>query len=242
MDLSMALKAKARIAALEDFVGKARLHPSEEWKREAAGREAEALREQFRRDLMMLEMRFSGDRQSEAFYRDRGVYDTGTVELLRGNAVRKDTGPMEVVAGRGEIRGPAIVILSGNVGVGKSVALAFAATRGDQGLMVDSSTIASTPRNGWSDNERAWQEWLNISPLCIDELGIEGDVENARVLLLLRWNRGLVTIGSSNLTQADFVGRYFASDAARFADRLRTQKSWFHFFTGSSMRSAVNGK
>ncbi len=119
-------------------------------------------------------------------------------------------------------RQPAIAILAGRPGNGKTSAIGRAVARhGMPALFVVARVIAGSPRNGW--NRDAWERWTSVDLLAIDELGREepgeGGAGIARVSALLaeRYDNGRATICATNLDAAGFAARY-ADD--RLSSRL----------------------
>jgi DNA replication protein DnaC len=141
-----------------------------------------------------------------------------------------------------------IRLVAGTAGSGKSCGLAWCATHHPRSAQfVSSARIAATPRNGWSDNEKAWDSWLKVDLLCIDEVGVEkGDPASIAYLLSERYNHGLATLMAGNLSRKDFADRYRDE---RLVDRLRngqghadapTGLPWFVAVTGDSLRNPAN--
>lgn len=143
---------------------------------------------------------------------------------------------------------PVIRLVSGPPGTGKSCALAWIAARHrGSAEWVTAATIAGTPRNGWSTNEEAWQRWINVDLLCVDELGAErGDPAVLPALFAERYNSGRATIVTANTSLADFHRRY---KDERLADRIANGQQrggaegglpWFVLVTGASLRNPAN--
>jgi DNA replication protein DnaC len=131
-------------------------------------------------------------------------------------------------------------LIAGPPGTGKSCALAWCALRHKPGaLYVSAATVVATMRNGWSDNEKRWQEWLAVDLLALDEIGAErGDAASVVYLLGERYNHGLATLVAGNLKRADFQTRY--SDE-RLADRLVNGQGHGGEATGLAWYAAVKG-
>jgi hypothetical protein len=120
-------------------------------------------------------------------------------------------------------RQPAIAILAGRPGNGKTTALGWAVARSSKAAQfVVARLIAASPRNGW--HRDAWEKWSTCDLLAIDELGREepgennGGVLRISALLAERYDAGLVTLCATNLDAQGFAQRY-ADD--RLASRLR---------------------
>jgi DNA replication protein DnaC len=145
-------------------------------------------------------------------------------------------------------RRPVVRLVAGTAGSGKSCALAWCATHHRRSAeFVSASRVAATPRNGWSENEAAWSRWLRVDLLCIDEAGCEkGDTAALALLIAERYNHGLATLLSGNISRKDFTERYRDE---RLADRLKNGQgmgggpeglSWYVQVTGDSLRNPAN--
>jgi DNA replication protein DnaC len=145
-------------------------------------------------------------------------------------------------------RRPVVRLVAGTAGSGKSCGLAWCATHHRRSAeFVSASRIAATPRNGWSENESAWSRWLKVDLLCIDEVGCEkGDTAALALLIAERYNQGLATLLSGNISRKDFGERYRDE---RLADRLRNGQgmgglpdglAWYVQVTGESLRNPAN--
>lgn len=141
-------------------------------------------------------------------------------------------------------RRPVVRLVAGPPGTGKSCALAWCATHHRRrSEWVSATQIAATPRNGWSANETRWDRWLEVDLLAVDEVGAEkGDATAIAYLLSERYNAGLATLLSGNLSRKDFTERYRDE---RLADRLRNGQGhaggpdglpWYVAVTGDSLR------
>lgn len=127
------------------------------------------------------------------------------------------------LAWRGDSRRGLVLVLGGERGVGKSAAMAHALVRYDgSALWVPAADVGATPRNGFSENAHAWERWLGVQLLALDDLGTEqADPELLAGLLWQRYDRGRATIVSTNLTRGAVAARYLAGDIGRrLADRL----------------------
>lgn len=118
-------------------------------------------------------------------------------------------------------RVPAMRVLAGPPGTGKSCALAWAcASWPKRALYRTADSLASLKKQ-----DAEWREVANVSLLVVDELGIEAYPDVLVELLLARWTSGLLTLCASNLSVDDFVARYFARAGERLADRLTQQRA-----------------
>lgn len=134
-------------------------------------------------------------------------------------------------------------VLGGDVGCGKTIALARAIVRHDRpAAFVTAVEVVATPRNGFSGNEEKWDRWLTVDLLGLDDAGTEaGDPGVIRGLLVQRYDRGLATLVSSNLTKGEFRVRFLDQ---RLSDRLTAGQrgtdgvdlGWFVGITGASLR------
>ena len=132
-------------------------------------------------------------------------------------AVRK------ALAWRGAARRGLVCVVGGERGTGKSAALAHAVIRCESSaLFVAATTVGATPRNGFSENTHAWERWLSVSVLALDDVGTEGgDPEAMAALLWQRYDAGRATLVSTNLHREAFADRYLAGEIGRrVADRL----------------------
>ena len=129
----------------------------------------------------------------------------------------------EALAWRGTQRRGLVCVVGGERGTGKSAALAHAVIRCEaSALFVAAVTVGATPRNGYSENAHAWDRWLSVSVLAVDDVGTEGgDPEALAALLWQRYDAGKATLASTNLARVDFAERYLSGQiGARVADRL----------------------
>ncbi len=132
-------------------------------------------------------------------------------------AVRK------ALAWRGTARRGLVCVVGGERGTGKSAALAHAVIRCESSaLFVAATTVGATPRNGFSENTHAWERWLSVSVLALDDVGTEGgDPEAMAALLWQRYDAGRATLVSTNLHREAFADRYLGGEIGkRVADRL----------------------
>lgn len=135
-------------------------------------------------------------------------------------------------------------LVAGPPGTGKSCAIAWCAVHHHtSSAFVSAATVAAVPRNGWSENEKRWDNWLSVDLLGLDEIGAErGDPGILVYLLTERYNAGLATLIAGNIKRADFGARY---KDERLADRLVNGQGhggaesglpWFVGVQGASMR------
>ncbi len=138
----------------------------------------------------------------------------------------------EVDVWRGRRRLGVLRVVAGQPGVGKSAALAWCClwdrpreAREREALWLHASAI--TARTGWSESAAAWERWQRVPMLAIDDLGVETCApEVVQGLLLARWDAGLVTIASTNLSWHEWKGRYLGGSAGdRLRDRLRSAQA-----------------
>jgi hypothetical protein len=117
-------------------------------------------------------------------------------------------------------RVPAMRVLVGPPGTGKTCALAWAcASWQRRALYRTADTLCALKK---TDPE--WREAVSVSLLCIDELGIEAYPEVLVELMLQRWTAGLLTLSASNLSVEEFISRYLSRAGERLADRLTQQR------------------
>lgn len=125
----------------------------------------------------------------------------------------------DLAAGRAVIR-----FLLGPKGVGKTAGAVWAMMRAEgSGAYVSAFRVAMTPQNAFPANADAWARWTTVSTLVLDDVGFERE-ELARTiseLLLLRYDSGLATIATSNLTVTEVGDRYLGGEVGdRLRDRL----------------------
>lgn len=148
-----------------------------------------------------------------------------------------------------------VAVVGGPRGTGKSCALAWVLLRSEaSALYLQSPEVTATPRNGFSENELRWQRWLTVPLLGLDDLGTEaGDPELVAALLWQRYDRGLRTLATTNLTRAAVAERYLRGEiGARLADRLVYAQGnavagavgpgglpWYAAVAGASLRSSA---
>jgi hypothetical protein len=111
------------------------------------------------------------------------------------------------------------LVLAGGLGTGKTVAGAWLCdSHAGPALFLDSTEIARAP---WYNNPGQGQ-WESVDVLTIDDLGVEYVDAKGWFLMVLdgvmnaRYNRGVKTIITTNLTLERFKGRY----RERMMDRI----------------------
>ncbi len=152
-------------------------------------------------------------------------------------------------------RRPVARVVAGPAGTGKTAAAAWAVLHQRPGnplrqqvvaanaaLFVPAAAVATTPRNGFSSNADAWQRWLSVTVLVVDDAGTEpGDASLLASLFIERWARPTVTLVTTNLDARSFWARYPSS---RLADRWITEQrasgfEWFVSTDGASLRGGA---
>lgn len=118
-------------------------------------------------------------------------------------------------------RVPAMRVLVGPPGTGKTCALAWACGSWPKRALYRTADALSTLKK----QDAEWKEVVNVSLLVVDELGIEAYPEVLVELLLARWTAGALTLAASNLSVDEFIARYFARAGERLADRLTQQRA-----------------
>lgn len=119
---------------------------------------------------------------------------------------------------------PAFRVLLSAPGVGKSVALTFAIVNAPRGAAYATAAEIARTHRAMHDNRGAWQRWVNVDLLCIDELGVEEKPEVVSELLLDRWTAGGLTLCAGNIGSKQLAARYFGGElGARLKDRLNDQ-------------------
>ncbi len=138
-------------------------------------------------------------------------------------ATQAITAVRSALAWRGDSRRGLVVVLSGERGVGKSAAMGHALVRYEgSALWVGAVDVGAQPRNGHSESNHLWERWLGVQLLALDDLGTEqADPETLAGLLWQRYDRGRITLVSTNLPRAKVVERYLSGEIGRrLADRL----------------------
>lgn len=158
---------------------------------------------------------------------------------LGGPALEAVRAAFAFARGRKSTGGP-VLVLSGDPGTGKTVALAWAAThyepeplaRKPPGGLVGSaarfayaSDVARLARAQWGAEAEQYRALATARLLCLDELGIESDPGAVAELLIRRIAEERTTLAASNLTPTQLSERYFASGAGagRLQSRLAAQ-------------------
>lgn len=163
---------------------------------------------------------------------DAGV-PVDLVDLVFGGKLRMDEGPVKVA----QTTNNRIVVLAGQVGLGKTCAAAVWLCRevpyGTRRLWVSAPRLARWERY----DDEAMDRLLLASRLVIDELGVEFADTKGNFQAVLdevvstRFSNRRPTLITTNLNAEDFKARY----GERIADRIREDGD-FHGFTGKSLR------
>jgi hypothetical protein len=141
------------------------------------------------------------------------------------------------------------VFLSGDVGTGKTAALAWRVTQSEEdALLVPATTMFTTLRTGHSSTQERWERWEAVPVLAIDEIGATGGsaeaLQNVQGLFAKRSTDGLETYVAGNIA-VSCGGACAACFGCRFmtralADRLTEQTRdglpWPIVLAGPSMR------
>lgn len=132
-----------------------------------------------------------------------------------------------------------VAVMAGELGVGKSFAMAEAIDKRG-GSFVEASDIC---RSGWYNDEK-WDDWRLAPLLALDELGMEPMDEKGwwegKLFRLLsgRLNDNRRTILATNLSKEDLRKRYGSEAMSRLWDRL--EANWAgKVFRGPSLRKAA---
>ncbi|MFO0556213.1 MAG: hypothetical protein U0271_47995 [Polyangiaceae bacterium] len=204
-----------------------------------ANRKSERIRESIRRKADMMEI--PRDEDLRAVIEHPDAPRTAAMCAVR-----------EALEWRGKRHRGMLVVLGGPTGVGKTAAACHALARYERGgLYTCAQVICANPRTGYSSVEDLWSKLANVAMLVIDDAGTESHrPELIRNLLLSRFDAGLVTIVSSNLSRAEFAERYLTDDHGRLADRLINAQGrgvddavgddgqpWYIDIAGASLRS-----
>jgi hypothetical protein len=159
---------------------------------------------------------------------------------LGGPALEAVRGALSFARRRRSTGGP-VLVLSGDPGTGKTVALAWAAAhyepeplaRRPPGSLVGcaarfayASDVARLARAQWGAEAEQYRVLAGARLLCLDEAGIESDPGAIAELLIRRIAEERVTLLASNLTLAQLSERYLASGAGagRLQSRLAAQQ------------------
>ncbi len=177
------------------------------------------------------------DATASADDRDREMALAGVppkdVRLARGGKI--ETNATRLLA---QQDGAALVVLSGNPGVGKTTAAALWLIGGWQPgcLFVKAATLSR-----WDCYDREQMDLLLDAPrMVIDDLGVEYADQKGRFLSVLtevldtRYDRALPTVMTTGLSAIEFKDRY----RERISDRIR-ESGRFISIAGASMRGAA---
>jgi hypothetical protein len=219
--------------------GQAHLRAEEE-RRQAERRESDARSRRYQLTGRCAAREIPAEVGVRAIVFDDAPHETDALRLYRTALVWRTSNSRQDVGTAGLVR-----VVAGPPGTGKSCALAWVVARHrDDALFATAAKIAATPRNGWSANEEAWQRWLSVDLLAIDEAGCEkGDGSAVAFILAERYNAGLATLVACNLAIRDFHARY---PDERLADRLINGQGhagapsglrWFETVAGKSLRN-----
>jgi hypothetical protein len=211
-----------------------KVRPAEEIRAEDEAKAAEEYRANLHRRAGPAGLPGAGDLRRVALGDD--VRETPALAALADALVKREAAKTEW--------GPAplLLVLGGPPGTGKSCAMARCVVRHRKPARYVAATEVSATRRDWSTAD-TWREWLSGADLlALDDLGEEtGDPAVLRALMTERWNHGLATVASSNLSRADFAARYFD---ARLTDRaVREQAArgvrWYALAAGESLRGGA---
>lgn len=136
-------------------------------------------------------------------------------------------------------REPVMLVLSGPPGCGKTTAMAWSVAQHKRSAQyVSARVVASTLRNGWSENEAKWQRWARCDLLAIDELGAEGSsAELIGALLSERHDLGGMTVCATNCGMEAFQLRYCSE---RLVSRLAYGPDWWFLLPDCDLRNPKN--
>lgn len=172
----------------------------------------------------------------EVLQREENLRAMGLPERLAGIMA----GKLDETPALGAVRdwldgGKTFLVLGGNVGVGKTVAAAWALSQ-RAGVFRKASQIT---RMSQFDAE-AWDRLYRAGVLVVDDLGTEPHDQGGWGLSALldlfdrRYDERARTILTVNVTLDTFRERY-GKDGGRFLDRLRESGTWFNV-AGESRR------
>lgn len=202
-------------------------------------RKAERVRDAIRRRANAMDI--PKDEDLRAIVEDDGACVTDAMVAVRGG-----------LAWRGTRHRALLVVLGGPPGVGKTAAACHALVRYDGGgLYVSAVQVCSTPRTGHSSTEELWVRWSSVPMLVIDDAGAENSRSDLLgALLRVRYDAGLVTMMSTNLSRRGVETKYLRDEHGRLADRLVNAQGrgvgdavgeggidWFFALDGASLRS-----
>jgi DNA replication protein DnaC len=209
----------------------------------------QSIREQIQATLARMQER-ANDPAFLARLKDFEEQDASFHKATREAALRKCGVPEEhwaglahprqeeaLAAARRLIDGPPefrFLVLSGEVGQGKSFALAWAVAQ-TGGRFIDAQDLVAA-----SSFDREWWSSLEaVSVLAVDELGAEkGNAEydaNLYALLNGRFSRGRKTLIGTNFGFKAFRERYLGGGLSRLLDRFEKGGEWVTL-RGESMR------
>lgn len=133
---------------------------------------------------------------------------------------------------------PAILVMLGGVGTGKTVAAAWCVARNPGAAYLKMRDLANLYRAGFGEEHERFVSLTRCGFLAIDELTTERDVDLGRAalheLVDERGSRGLMTLLMANRTAAEIRERY----DARTIDRLRADARIVRL-TSESMRQGA---
>lgn len=142
---------------------------------------------------------------------------------------------------------PAIVVILGGAGVGKTAAMARAIARHQRDAhyaYARDASIALVARHRSFALERSHaelsQKLHEVDLLALDELGTEPPALTTELIHLVaaRWEEGRATLLAGNLSPEQFTARYVATDV-RFASRLASSGSTIVDVEGADFRSST---
>jgi DNA replication protein DnaC len=172
----------------------------------------------------------------EVLQREENLRAMGLTERLAGILAGQVEDSPALVAVRDWLdTGKTFLVLGGNVGVGKTVAAAWALSE-RAGIFRKASQIT---RMSQFDAE-AWDRLYRAGLLVVDDLGTEPHDQGGWGLSALldlfdrRYEERARTILTVNVTVDTFRERY-GKDGGRFLDRLRESGTWFNV-AGESRR------
>lgn len=158
--------------------------------------------------------------------------------LWEALAEPQETDAVKVVREWLETEAQTFLVIAGGVGVGKTVAAAFACQERSGSRFVKAIDVARAGQF----NAEFWDEVNTASLLALDDLGTEPLDEKGWALAGLhalfdsRYDDALPTVITTNLTFDAFMARY-GQDGGRLRDRLRECGRWVNL-AGASMRTA----
>lgn len=168
--------------------------------------------------------------------RDASLRAVIRAERLRATAPALDV--TAALAWRQERRLPTgetpgmLLVLEGPRGCGKTAPASWFVARWPRpALFLTAQTFGAVPDSDWSAHVDSRARWEQVDLLVLDDLGMERDsgrvAARSGPLLLSRYNEGLATIITTNLSAERFVAQYLATDdgsgpsSRALSDRLR---------------------